>query len=47
MEKINDIMVQDTIFDDLHMVTYMFINPSKTIDSFKGCGKKKVIEIFE
>jgi hypothetical protein len=29
------------------MVIYMTINPSKTIVSFKGCGRKKVIEIFE
>jgi hypothetical protein len=47
MEKINDIKVQNIIFDDLHMVIYMTINPSKTIVSFKGCGRKKVIEIFE
>jgi hypothetical protein len=47
MEKINDTRVQHTIFNDLHMVIYMSINPSETIDSFEGCGRKKVIEIFE
>jgi hypothetical protein len=47
MDKINDIGVQHTIFDDFLMVIYMSINPSKTIDSFKGCGRKKAIEIFE
>ncbi len=41
MEKINDIRVQHTIFDDLHMVIYMSINPSETIDYFKGMWEKE------
>jgi hypothetical protein len=46
-KKIKDKQVRLTIFDDLHEVMYMSIKPYESIESFKDCGKKKVVEHFE
>jgi hypothetical protein len=47
MEKIKDKKIWLVIFDDLHEVTYMSINPYENIESFKDHGRKKVVESFE
>jgi hypothetical protein len=36
MEKIKDSKVKHAIFDHLHMVMFMSINPDETIDDFKA-----------
>jgi hypothetical protein len=41
MEKINDIRVQHTIFDDLHMVIYMSINPMKPLTPLRDVGERR------
>ncbi len=35
------------IFDDLHEVTYISINPYENIESFKDHGRKNAVEGFE
>jgi hypothetical protein len=47
MEKIKDSEVTHAIFDRLHMVIFMFINPDETIDDFKACGKEMVVGSFD
>jgi hypothetical protein len=39
MEKINNKEEWLAIFDDLHEVMYMSINPYETIESLKDCGR--------
>ncbi len=34
------------MFDQLHMVMFMSINPNETINDFKARGKEKVVESF-
>jgi hypothetical protein len=46
VKKIKDKKMWFTIFDDLHKVMYMSIIPYENIESFKECGRKKVVEIF-
>jgi len=46
MEKIKDLEVRHAIFDHLHMVMFMFINPYETIDDFKACGKEMAMGSF-
>jgi hypothetical protein len=47
MEKIKDSKVNCVVFDCLHMVMFMSINPNETIDDFKACGKEMVVENFD
>jgi hypothetical protein len=47
MKKIKDKEVWLAIFDDLHEVSYISINPYGNIESFKDYGRKKVVESFE
>jgi len=47
MEKIKDKKMWHAIFDHLHEVTYMSINPYENIESFKDHGRKKLVEGFE
>jgi hypothetical protein len=47
MEKIKDSKVRSAIFDCLHMVMFMSINPNETIDDFKAHGKEMVMESFD
>jgi hypothetical protein len=47
IEKIKDKKVRLAIFDGFHKVMYMSINPYENIESFKDCGRKKVVENFE
>jgi hypothetical protein len=35
------------IFDYLHTMMFMSINPDETIDDFKACGKEMVVESFD
>jgi Na+/glutamate symporter len=46
MEKIKDVEVKRAIFDCLHMVMFMSINPNETIQSFKACGREMVVEVL-
>jgi len=47
MEKIKYSKVRRAVFDHLHMVMFMSINPDETIDDFKARGKKMVVESFD
>jgi hypothetical protein len=47
MEKIKDLEVKCDVFDCLHMVMFMSINPNESIDDFKACGKETVVESFD
>ncbi len=47
MEKIKDSKVRRVVFDHLHMVMFMSINPYQTIDDFKARGKEMVVESFD
>ncbi len=47
MEKIENIGVCCVIFDDLHKVMYMSINPNETIKCLKGHGIEKVVKSFQ
>jgi hypothetical protein len=47
MEKIKDLKVRRAIFDHLHMVMFMSINPNETIDDFKACGREMMMESFD
>jgi hypothetical protein len=47
MEKINDSEIKCAIFDRLHMVMFMSINPNETIDDFKACGRETLVESFD
>jgi hypothetical protein len=47
MEKIKYSKVRRAVFDHLHMVMFMSINPDETIDDFKAHGKKMVVESFD
>jgi hypothetical protein len=47
MEKIKDLEVKCVVLDHLHMVMFMSINPSETIDDFKACGREMVVESFD
>jgi len=47
LEKIKDKEMQLAILDGLHKVMYMSINPYENIESFKDCGRKKVVESSE
>jgi len=38
MEKIKDPKMKCVVFDRLHMVMFMSINPDETIESFKSRG---------
>jgi hypothetical protein len=42
MKKIKDLEARHVVFDHLHMVMFMSINPNETIESFKACGKEMV-----
>jgi Na+/glutamate symporter len=44
MEKIKDLEVRHVVFDCLHMVMFMSINPDETIDDFKALGREMVVE---
>jgi len=46
MEKIKDNEVQRAILDDLHIIMYMPIELSETIETFMTHGKNKIIESF-
>ncbi len=46
MEKIKDLEVMCAVFDWLHMVMFMSINPYETIDDFKARGREMVMESF-
>ncbi len=46
MEKIKDNEVQCAILDDLHIIMYMPIELSETIETFMTHGKNKIIESF-
>jgi len=46
MEKIKDNEVRHAILDDLHIVMYMPIEPSESIEAFMIHGKNKTIESF-
>jgi hypothetical protein len=39
-------VVKRVMFDQLHMVMFMSINPNETINDFKARGKEKVVESF-
>jgi hypothetical protein len=43
----NQRFIGHTIFDCLHMVMFMSINPDEIIDDFKTRGKEMVVEIFD
>jgi hypothetical protein len=47
MEKIKNLVVKCVVFDRLHMVMFMSINPNETIDVFKALGKEMVVESFD
>jgi hypothetical protein len=47
MEKIKDSEVKHVVLGHLHMVKFMSINPSGTIDDFKTRGKEMVVESFD
>jgi hypothetical protein len=47
MEKIKDLELRSAVLDCLHMVMFMSINPYKTIDDFKACGREMVEENFD
>jgi methylthioribose-1-phosphate isomerase len=47
MEKIKDSKVRHVVFDRLHMVMFMSINPNETIDDFKARGREMVVESFD
>jgi hypothetical protein len=42
-----DLEVKCVVFDCLHMVMFMSINPNETIDNFKAHGKEMVVESFD
>jgi hypothetical protein len=42
MEKIKDPKVRCVVFDHLHMVMFLSINPNETIEYFTACGKEMV-----
>jgi hypothetical protein len=46
MEKIKDNEMQRAILDDFHIVIYMPIEPSESIETFLTCGRNKIIESF-
>jgi hypothetical protein len=46
MEKIKDNEVQRARLDDLHIVVYMPIEPSESIEAFMTRGRIKIIEKF-
>jgi hypothetical protein len=46
MEKIKNLMVKCVVFDHLHMVMFMSINPNETIDDFKALRGEMVVENF-
>jgi hypothetical protein len=43
----NQGFIGHTIFDCLHMMMFMSINPNETIDDFKARGKEMVVESFD
>ncbi len=45
-KKIKDNGVQHAILDDFHIVMYMLIEPSESIETFMIRGRNKVIESF-
>ncbi len=47
IEKIKDLEVRCVVFDCLHVVMFMSIDPNETIDDFKACGKEMVVESFD
>jgi hypothetical protein len=47
MEKIKGSDVRHAIFDYLHTMMFMSINPDETIDDFKACGREMVVESFD
>jgi hypothetical protein len=47
MEKIEDLKVRCVVFDCLHMVMFMSINPNETINDFKARGKEMMLESFD
>ncbi len=46
MEKIKDNEVQCAILDDLHIVMYMPIEPSESVETFMTHERNKIIESF-
>jgi 6-phosphogluconolactonase (cycloisomerase 2 family) len=46
MEKIKDNGVRHVILDNLHIVMYMAIELSESIEAFMTRGKNKVIKTF-
>jgi hypothetical protein len=46
MEKIKDKELRLAILDDLHIVMYMLIEPSESIETFMTCGRNKIIKSF-
>jgi hypothetical protein len=46
MEKIKHSKVKHAVFNHLHMVMFMSINPNEIIDNFKARGMEMVVEIF-
>jgi hypothetical protein len=46
-EKIKDLEVKCAIFDHLHMVMFMSLNPDETIGDFKAHGKEMVVESYD
>jgi hypothetical protein len=47
MEKIKGSNVRHAIFDYLHTMMFMSINPDETINDFKACGREMVVESFD
>jgi hypothetical protein len=47
MGIIKDVEVMHAILNCLHTMMVMSINPEKTIEFFKACGKGKVLECFD
>ncbi len=46
MGKTKDNEMQDAILDDLHIILYMPIEPSESIEAFMTCGRNKITESF-
>jgi hypothetical protein len=47
MENIKDSKIKCVVFDYLHIVMFMSINPNETIDDFKSCGREIMVENFD
>ncbi len=46
-KKNKDLEVKCVVFNCLHMVMFMSIDPNETIDDFKAHGKEMVVESFD